>query len=65
MTLTTTLSTKDFAQKTGWSDRTIRRLMRRGDLRALRVPGGRDFRIPVEEADRFIKKAMAAAQGRA
>lgn len=62
---TTYLTVRDFAEKTGHSEKTIRKLVRRGEIRAGRRRGqkpgkGVKILIPVDELDRFVRMETAA-----
>lgn len=62
------LSVKEVSGMLGWSEDTIRRLVRRGELKALRLPGRsprrprrvyESLRIALSEVMRFIRRNMA------
>lgn len=62
---TTFLTVRDFAERTGHSEKTIRKLVRRGEIRSGRRRGqkpgkGVKILIPVEELKRFVRMEPAA-----
>lgn len=62
---TTFLSVRDFAERTGHSEKTIRKLVRRGEIRSGRRRGqkpgkGVKILIPVQELERFVRMEVAA-----
>ena len=62
---TTFLTVRDFAERTGHSEKTIRKLVRRGEIRSGRRRGqkpgkGVKILIPVEELARFVRMEPAA-----
>lgn len=59
------ITVKDFAARTGHSEKTIRRLVREGEIRAGRRRGqkpgkGVKILIPTTEVDRFVRMDTAA-----
>lgn len=59
------ITVRDFAARTGYSEKTIRRLVRRGEIRSGRRRGqkpgkGVKILIPVSEIDRFVRMDTAA-----
>lgn len=54
--MTETLTTREAAQRCGVSFRTVIRWAERGELRAYRLPGRGDYRVPVEELRRFMRE---------
>lgn len=59
------ITVRDFAARTGYSEKTIRRLVRRGEIRSGRRRGqkpgkGVKILIPTTEVDRFVRMDTAA-----
>ncbi|MCT1450616.1 helix-turn-helix domain-containing protein [Corynebacterium sp. p3-SID1194] len=59
------ITVRDFAARTGYSEKTIRRLVRRGEIRSGRRRGqkpgkGVKILIPITEVDRFVRMDTAA-----
>lgn len=59
------ITVRDFAARTGYAEKTIRRLVRRGEIRSGRRRGqkpgkGVKILIPVSEIDRFVRMDTAA-----
>ena len=59
------ITVRDFAARTGYSEKTIRKLVRRGEIRSGRRRGQKPGRgvkilIPVTEVDRFVRMDTAA-----
>ena len=59
------ITVKEFAARTGYSEKTIRRLVRRGEIRSGRRRGqkpgkGVKILIPTTEVDRFVRMDTAA-----
>ena len=55
------LSLKETAEHLGFSDRTIRTYIRRGQLKAYKPPTGRVIRIELAEVERFMRKRAVPA----
>lgn len=63
--VTTFLTVKEFAARTGYAEKTIRRLVRRGEIRSGRRRGQKPGRgvkilIPDQEVQRFIRMEEVA-----
>lgn len=59
------ITVRDFAARTGYSEKTIRKLVRRGEIRSGRRRGqkpgkGVKILIPVSEINRFVRMDTAA-----
>lgn len=59
------ITVRDFASRTGYSEKTIRKLVRRGEIRSGRRRGQKPGRgvkilIPATEVDRFVRMDTAA-----
>lgn len=59
------ITVKEFAARTGYSEKTIRALVRRGEIRSGRRRGqkpgkGVKILIPVTEVERFVRMDTAA-----
>ena len=62
---TTFLTVREFAERTGYSEKTIRKLVRRGEIRSGRRRGQKPGRgvkilIPDQEVQRFIRMEEVA-----
>lgn len=59
------ITVRDFAARTGYSEKTIRKLVRRGEIRSGRRRGqkpgkGVKILIPATEVERFVRMDTAA-----
>ena len=59
------LTVRDFSERTGYSEKTIRKLVRRGEIRSGRRRGQKPGRgvkilIPVSEVERFVRMETVA-----
>lgn len=59
------ITVRDFAARTGYSEKTIRKLVRRGEIRSGRRRGQKPGRgvkilIPATEVERFVRMDTAA-----
>lgn len=59
------LTVREFSERTGYSEKTIRKLVRRGEIRSGRRRGqkpgkGVKILIPVEEVERFVRMETVA-----
>lgn len=59
------ITVRDFSERTGYSEKTIRKLVRRGEIRSGRRRGQKPGRgvkilIPVSEVERFVRMETVA-----
>lgn len=63
--MSTFITVREFAQRTGYSEKTIRKLVRRGEIHSGRRRGqkpgkGVKILIPSSEVERFVRMETAA-----